>query len=424
MNLKSSLTFDNKISLVKKNQSVNDIIIEILSAHEDFSRQYDQICRYFWKGSVKGTADFIFDFLKKNIKYKIEPEERQSVQSPAAILNNAEGDCKHYASFAAGILDALRRTGKKIDWRYCFASYSLIDRDPEHIFVKVKGAGRDIWIDPTPGSEDVKPFWIIEKKKFVEYKNKKMPLYRISGNTNAAYILDDYKSSEDYQSSPDYYNAIELLINYGVIKLNGDIDSSRLVELGKILNTSEHRKIVDAMKIVNSAGKISGLFNTIWRGVKKVSLAVPRMAYLSLVFLNVRGWATKLHRAIYNEDGTYTKYKESIKKLWQDRLGGDWTKLENTINKGWQKKAVLKGIGAAPAVPAWLVTASAIIAAITPLLESILKALNKNQPIETETGEYLPETLPEQATNKNNLMPLLLIGGGVAAIYFLNKKKK
>lgn len=424
MNLKSSLTFDNKISLVKKNQSVNDIIIEILSAHEDFSRQYDQICRYFWRGSVKGTADFIFDFLKKNIKYEIEPEERQSVKSPAAILNNVKGDCKHYASFAAGILDGLRRSGKNIDWRYCFASYSLIDREPEHVFVKIKTSKGDIWIDPTPGSEIVKPFWIIEKKKFVEYKNKKMPLYRISGNTNAAYILDDYKSSEDYQSSPDYYNAIELLINYGVIKLNGDIDSSRLVELGKILNTSEHHKIVDAMKIVNSAGKISGLFNTIWRGVKKVSLAVPRMAYLSLVFLNVRGWATKLHRAIYNEDGTYTKYKESIKKLWQDRLGGDWTKLENTINKGWQKKAVLKGIGAAPAVPAWLVTASAIIAAITPLLESILKALNKNQPIEMETGDYLPETLPEQTSNKNNLMPLILICGGVAAIYFLNKKKK
>ena len=82
---------------------------------------------------------------------------------------------------------------------------------------------------------------------------------------------------------------------------------------------------------------------------------------------------------------------------------------------------MLKGIGA---VPEWLVTASAIIAAITPLLESILKALNKNQPIEMGTGDYLPETLPEQTSNKNNLMPLILICGGVAAIYFLNKKKK
>lgn len=101
-----------------------------------------------------------------------------------------------------------------------------------------------------------------------------MPLYRISGNTNAAYILDDYKSSEDYQSSPDYYNAIELLINYGVIKLNGDIDSAgRLVELGKILNTSEHQKIVDAMKNRKFSWQDFRLFNTIWRELKKSSLA-------------------------------------------------------------------------------------------------------------------------------------------------------
>lgn len=148
---------------------------------------------------------------------------------------------------------------------------------------------------------------------------------------------------------------------------------------------------------------------------------MPRMAYLSLVFLNVR-LATKLHRAIYNEDGTYTKYKESIKKLWQDRLGGDWTKLENTINKGWKKRAV-KGIGAAPAVPAWLVTASAIIAAITPLLESILKALNKTSRLKWKpSGSFAGNSL-EQTTNKQPNAININRRRRCCNIFFKQKKK-
>lgn len=422
-NVLSSLNYKNNEQLLKKRQSVSDIIAEIVQAHKDFANDYDKIYLQFKSSSIRQLCDKLFSFLKKNVTYKVEPEARQTIKSPAAILNNQDGDCKHYASFAAGILDAFKRAGKKINWKYCFASYDLFNSEPEHVFVIVNDNGKEIWIDPTPGADKVKPVWTI--KRTVKTDKNKMALYKISGieATPETDILTD----ADYQSNPAFYNSIILLLRYGVLRANGTVNNSRLVALKDIVPPAEYSNIIAAMQNITHSGMVSGFFNTVWRGVKKVTLAVPRIAYLSLVNLNVRGWATKLHRAIYNEDGTYTKYKESIKKLWQDRLGGDWTKLENTINKGWRKKAILgsvNSVSGGPEAAAWVATASAIIAAITPLVETILKALNKNQPIPMEGGGYLPDTSGNQPPEtKTGINPLLLVGGGAAAIYFLTKKK-
>lgn len=419
----SSLNYKNSELLLKKKQTVSDIINEMVIAHKEFCSDYDKIFLNFSSGNTRQLCDRLFNFLKKNITYKVEPEARQTIKSPAAILKAGEGDCKHYASFAAGILDAFCRAGKKINWKYCFASYDVFNSEPEHVFVIINDKGNEIWIDPTPGADKVKPVWTI--KKTVKTQNEKMALYKISGIENVGY--SDLLTDEDYIKNPAFYNSIILLMNYGILKNNGTINNEKLVQLKGNVSENQYTEIINAMKNLNHSGAVSGFFDTVWRGVKKVTLAVPRIAYLSLVNLNVRGWATKLHRAVYNEDGTYTKYKESIKKLWQDRLGGDWTKLENTINKGWKKKAILgslNSVGAAEAA-AWVATASAIIAAITPLVEAILKALNKNQAIPMEGGGYLPETTGANLPNEkqNSINPLLLIGGGAAALYFLTKKK-
>ena len=44
-------------------------------------------------------------------------------------------DCKGYALFAAGIIDAIRRSGENVDWVYRFASCNILNRVPAHVFV-------------------------------------------------------------------------------------------------------------------------------------------------------------------------------------------------------------------------------------------------------------------------------------------------
>lgn len=152
--------------VVVENQTVTDIMNLIRYKHEKHARDYDKIADFFWTGTVEGTAKKLFDWCRNNIKYKVENEERQTVSSPQKILIKQQGDCKHYASFIAGVLDALDRQGKKIDWYYRFASYNPFDDNPGHVFVIVKKGGKEIWIDPVLEKFNYqKPFqYAIDKK--------------------------------------------------------------------------------------------------------------------------------------------------------------------------------------------------------------------------------------------------------------------
>ena len=126
--------------LVKYSQSVGDIMNGIIQTHNIYKSDYDKICLSFWKGNAIKTAKCIYDFLKLNTHYVVEPDNKQTLRSPAAILllggNKNKGlDCKSYSLFIGGVLDALRRKGKNINWCYRFASYRLTDKLPHHVFV-------------------------------------------------------------------------------------------------------------------------------------------------------------------------------------------------------------------------------------------------------------------------------------------------
>lgn len=147
-------------------QTVSDIIKEVLSAHEVFAEDYDGIADFFYADDTEQMCRNLFDFCKDNISYEIETKDDQTTRSPAAILELGNGDCKHYAGFIGGILDALKRKGDKIDWFYRFASYDLLDTEPGHVFIVVKNGKDEIWIDPVLSEFDERlmPQYITDKK--------------------------------------------------------------------------------------------------------------------------------------------------------------------------------------------------------------------------------------------------------------------
>jgi len=399
--------FKDEWIVVHHDQHVRHIISEVLNAHKLFASDYDLFAADFDGDTIEEIASNLFDFCKRNIEYKEEGDEWQTTALPAGILSRGYGDCKHYASFCGGVLDALNRRGKSINWCYRFASYRMLDSTPHHVFVVIKKGDREIWIDPTPEAAGKVPVWQIDKK----VKGTGMALIRnvagigdaendlivVAPDVNAITQTDLEAALEEVDTSVDIseadFEAIQLLIFYQVLNEDGSVLNARLDQLSETLPEPERDALREAYLRYTEyqAQKIAGFFADAWRGIKTVSLAIPRNAFLGLVALNVFGFASKMSRLL--------AIPEARKKLidkWYS-LGGKESGIVSAINSGAKKKAILAGVnsvGAAPAAaaaPAWLAVAGAIIAAIIPLVNSLLKSNNQYTPdFAAYDQNYLP----------------------------------
>jgi hypothetical protein len=384
--------------VVHPDQSVRDIIAEVLEAHKEFASHYDIIAPLFERDTIEETCAALYWFCKNEIAYNEESDEAQTTAIPAGILTRGYGDCKHYAGFCGGVLDALNRRGKKINWCYRFASYKVLESTPGHVFVVVKDSGGERWIDPTPGAQGLVPIWQIDKKV------KSMALLRnIAGieeevvestapvpDVNSLTQEELVSAVEEVDTTPDIpenvFNSIATLIIYGVMLEDGSVLLEKLNALTTQLPESDAVKLAEAYNIYQSyvvqSSTVAGFFDDAWRSVKVVSLAVPRNAFLGLVALNVFGMASKMSRLLAIPDA-----KKKLLDKWYS-LGGKHSALEGAINSGAKKKAILGGVGAhaigaapAAAAPVWLTVAAGIIAAIMPLVTSLLK----------QNSQYTPE---------------------------------
>jgi hypothetical protein len=164
--------FENRKNIIVEDQSTGDIIKAILDVHPKYKEDYKKIAVYFKGSNEIKSCEKIWNFLKKNIRYIVESEDKQYVRSPAAILRQGVSDCKCFSLFAGGIADAL---GMKFCYR--FASYNDFNKQPGHVFVVINpGTNNEIWIDPVLSYFNYKKpyFYKIDKKP-------KMAIYSISG---------------------------------------------------------------------------------------------------------------------------------------------------------------------------------------------------------------------------------------------------
>jgi hypothetical protein len=134
--------------MVNADQDAYDIISRILLKHKKCACDYDKIAADFSGGSTYDICLRLWNFCKSNLVYDEESIDRQNVSSPQTILTRGHCDCKGYAMFIGGVLDALNRQGYNIKWKYRFASDDLFNEVPGHVFVVVNDNGTEIWIDP------------------------------------------------------------------------------------------------------------------------------------------------------------------------------------------------------------------------------------------------------------------------------------
>jgi len=190
--------FQNRQNVVVENQNVTDIITGILNTHRKYENQYDKIYTYFIGNDLEDTCRNIFNFLKAHVPYFIESNEFQFLKSPASIVST-KGDCKSYALFSCGVLDALRRNeDPNIEVSFRFASYDPYNKTPEHVFCVVRGYGNEFWIDPVLDRFN-------QRKDPYFYKDKKL-------NTMALVGLSGVSTSNDQIGAIDWGNLLNTFV--------------------------------------------------------------------------------------------------------------------------------------------------------------------------------------------------------------------
>lgn len=405
--------FANKSHILVNDQQVSDIITGLLNTHNQYKSEYDKIASGFKGRTDKETGKKIFTFLKNNVKYVIEPDSRQTLKSPAAILYTGKttgSDCKNYSLFTGGILSALNRMGGNIKWCYRFASYRMFDKMPHHVFVVINpNTNNEIWVDA------VLPKFNLHKQYY--YKTDKkvndMALVAVAG-IGASKKRQEKKAAKK-AAKPAKKAARKELLKKKATKLKSSI---------------------------KKAGKVT----------LKFAAAPVRNSFLLLVKLNFKNLAGKLQKGI-------DKAPDKIKTFWEN-AGGSYKTLTIAVGQGIKKKAIgVIGmqIGAAPAAAAAAITAAPLLVKVASVLKSIgidpetiidfaadklkqvandkLEQVNEQAAAETEavkqetkeTAQALDKAseTTEDTSTGGGINKTLLIGGavGVAALLFLTRKK-
>ena len=397
--------FGGNSKMLVRDQQVPDIISAMLSAHKMYASEYDKISQDFYSGDGVQTAKKLFEFLKKNVRYKIESDKAQRIMSPGAILSLGKNDCKNYALFIMGVLDSLKRKGlinNKIYYR--FASYRLLDEIPHHVFAVIQDQqGNEFFIDPVLSKFN-------ERKNYYHKidKSPSMPLYSVSGIGNQVGLFGSKKKKAAAAAAAP---------------------AAPVSQAAPVAKPKEKKKIV-----------------------LKIALAPARGSFLLLVGLNFMGLATKLKNA-------FTNRADETQNWWKN-LGGNPNELLRKTEQGAKKKRLLGSdvefasegqIGVvATGTAAAAATAAPILIKLAEFLSKlgidvkevaevgkqvlakqvknvVEKKLEADAQVEQASQDEI-ESIVNQAENFNadgskkmNYLPIVI--GGALVIYLISRKK-
>lgn len=400
--------YKNKSSVLVQDQNVPDIITGMLNAHKIYAKEYDKIAPAFKGRTNLETGRKIYNYLKNNVKYVVEPDEKQTLKSPSAILftgNTTGSDCKNYSLFTGGILSALNRRGAKINWAYRYASYRMFDKIPHHVFVVINpDTDKEIWIDA---------------------------------------VLPKYNWKKQYN-----YKTDKKVNDMALISLSGIGKPKRKAKTKPAKKTATQKKELRK----KTATKLKAKIKKAGKTTLKFAGAPSRNSFLALVKLNFLGLATKLDRAIKTNP-------DKLRTTWES-LGGNYKTLTIAVGQGFKKKRLGDAqvmLGAPAPAGALVVTASPILIKIGNFLKSI--GINPEQLIEVakdkakEIAEAKIEQINERAEaeqvqakedvqkvekeldteagasessstgNGMNKKTLLLVGAGAVAVYLFTRKR-
>jgi hypothetical protein len=148
---------------VVEDQTVMDIVEWMPVAHDAYRRMYDRLVSCVEETDLEALCYELWDFCRATFKYKEESVDDQQLSAPSTMLKRGWSDCKSYALFIGGILDALNRQGADIRWRYRYVSSTPWGSKIGHVFVVVDPDNENIWVDPVLPDFDKHFFYLVHR---------------------------------------------------------------------------------------------------------------------------------------------------------------------------------------------------------------------------------------------------------------------
>lgn len=133
---------NNKTKVKYANGNTGNIIQEVIDCYKSSHQQVKDFAPQLQGSTIQDTCNNVWNFIKYNITYKIDPPGVQWIRTPARLWKDKEGDCKSFSVMAASLLSSLGITPT-----IRFVSYNPQDATPTHVYVVVKQNGKEIIVD-------------------------------------------------------------------------------------------------------------------------------------------------------------------------------------------------------------------------------------------------------------------------------------
>lgn len=400
-------------TIVKRNATNSELQRAIEGAIPQATKQAATFAdRYKGKDEIE-TCKKIFDYLKNNINYKADGVDQQ-VRLPSGLMRTAQGDCKSYSVFTSAVLSNLG-----IPHKLVYASYDPKDPTPSHIYVMTD---KGCIIDAVYGKFNA-------EKKATYKKYKKMNISYIAGVKPRK-----IGRSCGYSGIGATEGALEWASRNG-INLSGA--QKIAIAAQKALPLAIGGRAIVRNLIQKNAGGFATSLNKLMiesRSQRPGQTSWDKMRAIELQWLNKGGNPNELYESI-SEGAKKTPTGAYFNKLMKMKAGGyspnpaQWIAAAISALFGKKYNEATGAISGEPASTTAAVVATAPWWATT--VAGIITTLGVAYI--TSTASPAPGEIPDATTSSDvppapragsRLLPILLLGGaGVAAYYYLNKKK-
>ena len=142
---------EHKDTIINRQGKTKDIMRAVVDCYNSDYAQVQELADNLPGNDTLSRCRAVFDFVDKNIKYQIDPLQKQWIRTPARLWSDGEGDCKSFSIF---ICSCLRCMG--IPHLFRFAAYEG-NSDPTHVYaVAIDESGKEIIVDPVYRDENGK----------------------------------------------------------------------------------------------------------------------------------------------------------------------------------------------------------------------------------------------------------------------------
>jgi hypothetical protein len=329
------------MQLVVEDYSTSDIIKAIEKSDKLFRTDTKAIAKTLKRRTELQTVKAVFDFVLKRVKYKLDVPGVQLARRPNRTLQEGKGDCKSFSLLTGSLLYNLG-----IDYSYRFVSYRP-DPTPTHVYVVAHTKTGNVLVDGV---------WKIfnSEKPYQTKTDIRMKGLYIGENVGVIRKRNNIKTAMSVA-----INGLDSIPINGIGRRGKKNIIKRTVQSAKKVTTKAKTAVKTVAKKTSTAVKTvakktstavktgakavaKGVVKVAKKGAnlaKKQALVVPRNAFLLLVKVNFKGFATKLSQSDQGK----------LSSKWES-LGGNWSALKKVIDSSKNKKRIL-GIGSTIYVP-------------------------------------------------------------------------